>query len=98
MQLEAEKETKFFIPIHKRDDEKRMVYGYASTEALDSDGEIISRECMQNALDQYMKFGTVREMHQDWAAGRTQEADFDEKGLYIGAKIVDDQAWEKVKQ
>jgi len=35
------KTSAFFVPFQKSDDELRMVYGYASTEALDSDGEII---------------------------------------------------------
>lgn len=87
-----------FVPLTKRDDEKRMVYGYASTEAIDSDGEVISREAIQGALPGYMKFGNIREMHQLSAVGVTKETEIDDKGLYIGAKIVDDDAWNKVKE
>lgn len=87
-----------FVPFAKRNNEKRMVYGYASTEALDSDGEIIVHEAIKNALPDYMQIATVREMHHKWAAGKTKSAEMDDKGLYIGAKIVDDQAWEKVKE
>lgn len=88
----------FFVPLTKKDDEKRMVYGYASTEAVDSDGEIITLEALKGALPGYMKFGNIREMHQLSAVGVAKESEIDDKGLYIGAKIVDDTAWNKVKE
>ena len=88
-----------FLPISKVDEEKHMVYGYASTPDMDSDGEIISTKAMKQALPEYMKFPAIREMHQPKAAGKTIEATIDsKKGLYIGAKIVDKSAWEKVKE
>lgn len=87
-----------FIPFTKSDDELRMVYGYASTEALDSQGEIIAREAIIEALPEYMKFGNIREMHQPSAVGKAHEATIDETGLFIGVKVVDDSAWQKVKE
>lgn len=87
-----------FIPIQKVDDEQRMVWGYASTPDLDSDGEIIELNAIEKALPEYMKFPTIREMHQPKAAGRTVEATIDNKGLFIGAKIVSDEAWNMVKE
>ncbi len=51
---------------------------------------------MTVALGDYMKFANIREMHQLSAVGVAKEAGIDDKGLYIGAKIVDDQAWLKV--
>jgi phage head maturation protease len=87
---------KIYLPIAKIDAEKRMVYGYASTEARDDQGEIVKREALQAALGDYMKFGNVREMHQLSAVGKAKNAEVDEKGLYLGAKVVDDRAWEKV--
>lgn len=91
-------EFKRFIPINKVDDEQRMVWGYASTPDLDSDGEIIELNAIEKALPEYMKFPTIREMHQPKAAGRTVEATVDNKGLFIGAKIVSDEAWNMVKE
>lgn len=88
----------FFIPLTKRDDEKRMVYGYASTEAVDHDGEVIDRAAIIDALPDYLKFGNIREMHSPIAAGKLKEYNLDEKGLYIGAKVVDDSSWDKVKE
>ena len=87
---------KIYFPIAKVDAERREVWGYASTEARDDQGEIVKREALVAALGDYMKFANIREMHQLSAVGVAKEAGVDDKGLYIGAKIVDDQAWVKV--
>ena len=89
---------RFYWPIAKIDAEQRMVWGYASTEALDDQGETVTREAMAAALDGYMRFANIREMHQNSAVGVAKEADVDDKGLYLGAKIVDDGAWRKVAE
>ena len=44
-----------FIPFTKADEEQRMVWGYASTEALDSQGEKVSKAAIEAALPDYMK-------------------------------------------
>lgn len=87
-----------FIPITKVDPDKKMVYGWASTPELDTQGDIVSYEAIKNALPEYMKYPTIREMHQPKAAGKTVSTKVDDNGLYIGAKIVDRDAWEKVKE
>ena len=74
-----------FAKIEKFNDEQQIVEGYASTEALDSDGEIITIEALKNALSDYMLFPSIREMHQAMAAGVTKAAFVDDKGLYISA-------------
>ena len=89
---------RIFVPLEKHDEEKRLAIGYASTPALDSQGEIVKREAVEAALPDYMRFANVREMHQPSAVGVAQEADVDANGLRIAAKVVDDDAWEKVKQ
>ena len=89
---------RFYWPIAKVDAEQRMVWGYASTEALDDQGEIVRREALETALGNYMRFANIREMHQPSAIGIAKEASVDDKGLYLAAKIVDDEAWEKVVQ
>ena len=88
----------FYAPIEKTNDEQRMVYGYASTEALDSQGEVVKKEALSNAIDDYMKWANIREMHQPSAVGKTKKAQIDKKGLYIAAQIVDEGAWAKVKE
>jgi phage head maturation protease len=87
---------RFYWPIAKLDHEQRMVWGYASTEAEDEQGEIIRREALAAALADYMRFANIREMHQPSAVGIAEEAAIDERGLYLGARIVDAEAWDKV--
>jgi HK97 family phage prohead protease len=87
---------KLYAPITKIDEAEHMVFGYASTEALDSQGEIVKREALEAALPDYMRFANIREMHQPSAVGVATEAEIDERGLYLAAHIVDPTAWEKV--
>ena len=87
---------KIYLPIAKVDAEKREVWGYASTEARDDQGEVVKREALVSALGDYMRFANIREMHQLSAVGVAREAAVDDRGLYVGARIVDDQAWQKV--
>lgn len=85
-----------FLPMTKVDEEQRMVWGYASTTELDLQGERVSLEVMKRALPEYMRFANIREMHQPSAVGKAVSAEVDDKGLYIGAHVVDDVAWKKV--
>jgi HK97 family phage prohead protease len=87
---------RFYWPIAKFDAERRMVWGYASTEAEDEQGETVRREALAAALEDYMRFANIREMHQPSAVGVAEEAAVDDKGLYLAARIVDSDAWEKV--
>ncbi|HTZ79043.1 MAG TPA: XkdF-like putative serine protease domain-containing protein [Stellaceae bacterium] len=89
---------KLYVPIAKLDQQQRMVYGYASTEALDSQGEVVRKEALAAALPDYLRFANIREMHQPSAVGIAKEAAIDAKGLWIGAKIVADDAWLKVRE
>ena len=87
---------RFYAPIAKVDAAERMVWGYASTDAEDDQGEIITRDALAEALGDYLKFANIREMHQMSAVGIAEEAAVDDKGLYVGARIVDPRAWDKV--
>ena len=82
-----------------QDDGTLKVWGYASTGAVDADGEIITPDAMKAALPDYMKFGAVREMHDaKKAAGTAIEASIDAEGrTYFGAHIVDAEAVKKVQ-
>jgi len=92
----GETAMRFYAPIAKVDAEQRMVWGYASTDAEDDQGETITRGALAAALGDYLKFANIREMHQMSAVGVAEEAGIDDKGLYIGARIVDPRAWDKV--
>jgi hypothetical protein len=72
---------RFYWPIAKVDQEQRMVWGYASTDAEDDQGETVTREALAEALDDYMRFANIREMHQPSAVGVAKEAGVDDKGL-----------------
>lgn len=87
---------RFYAPIAKVDAEQHMVWGYASTEAEDDQGETITRDALAAALGDYLKFANIREMHQMSAVGIAEEAGVDDRGLYVGARIVDGPAWDKV--
>lgn len=98
-----------FIPIKKIDEEQRLVYGTLCAETADKTGEILDYD---SAVPQFKKWseeaysrskgkskGNVREMHGSTAAGIITDLDYDAVGKTIQgcAKVVDDQAWEKVK-
>lgn len=95
-----DKPTAIWLPFAKIDKATRMVYGFASTEALDAEGETVDLDAIAEALPGYMKFANIREMHGNSAVGKAKDAAImtkgDKKGLYLGAKIVDDAAWNKV--
>ena len=84
--------------VEAQEDGTIKVWGFASSEAVDSDGETITADAMKAALPDYMKFGAVREMHQNSAAGTAIEANVDEMGkTFFGAHIVDPVAVKKVQ-
>ncbi len=101
-------DLKFYIPFTKKNIDERKVGGYASTESLDSQGEVVERTAIEKALPTYLgefdqqsgrfRFGNLREMHQLSAVGKTMKAMVDNKGLFIEGKVVDDNAWKKVKE
>lgn len=80
------------------DDGTIKVWGFASADTEDSDGETITADAMKAALPGYMKWGAVREMHQAKAAGTAIEAEVQDDGkTWFGAHIVDAEAVKKVK-
>lgn len=95
---------KIFVPIVKieeRDDGTLFVAGIASSEALDSQGEVITSDAMKAALPDFFKYGTgnLREMHQPIAAGRVDKAEVGEDGkTYIECVVVDPIAVKKVQE
>ena len=73
-----------------QDDGTVKVWGYASSNNIDSDGETITSEAMNSAIPDYMKFGAVRSMHGNNAAGTALEIEVQSDGkTFFGAHIVD---------
>ncbi|MFA6971372.1 MAG: XkdF-like putative serine protease domain-containing protein [Gallionella sp.] len=90
----------FFVPINKVDEEQRMVYGIATTSALDKQNEIVDWGATKEALEDYSKWRNIREMHKPSAVGTAPLIEMRDstEEVYIGAKIIDNQAWEKCKE
>lgn len=92
--------------ITKVDEEKRIVYGIASTEKPDDEpgiwkgqayaGDIISSDAIRDAAPEYLEFPAIREMHQPIAAGTAVHFEVEGDKTFVGAHVVDDQAWKKV--
>ncbi len=87
-----------FSKVEEQDDGTLKVYGVASSESRDSDGEIIKAEAVRRALPDYLDYGNVREMHGAVAAGVALEAHVDTEGVtHFGALIVDPTSVKKVQ-
>ncbi len=89
----------FYLPISKVEKQKDgsvLISGYASTPALDLDGEVVSLDAVKKALPGYWAWRNIREMHTPSAVGVAKEANVDEKGLFLTSKIIDQAAVKKV--
>lgn len=87
-----------YLPLAKVEQQKDgsvIVAGYASTEALDLDGEIIEKDAVKRALPGYWQWRNIREMHQPSAVGVAKEANIDTKGLWLTSRITDPIAAQK---
>lgn len=83
----------------EQDDGTLIVSGTASTNSVDSQGEIVTADAMKAAIPDYMKFGAVREMHDTKkAAGTAVEISVNDRGSTdFSAHIVDPLAVKKVQ-
>jgi hypothetical protein len=99
--MSADSQIHFYGEIKKFDlesDGSMLVSGIASTEAVDSQGEIITADAMRKALPAYLQKGTVREMHEPLAAGVPVAAHVDDDGkTHFTARIVDAGTIAKIK-
>src|SRR5215831_4684844 len=84
--------------VEPQDDGTVRVYGIATSEAVDDQGEIVRADAMRAAIPEYMRFPALREMHQLSAAGTTLEAEVCDDGMTrIVAHVVDPVAVAKVR-
>jgi len=102
-----------FFPISRVDEDKRIVEGVAfANEIVAGEGGICLRaSAMEDATADYMKFGTIRSMHQPNAAGTATPNDPDiakecgvtwdtvdgKRVATLRSYISDDNDWKKVK-
>lgn len=101
-------EFKMFIPLTKVDEEKRLVYGIATAEAVDRSGEICDYVSTKPHYEKWSSdmskasggksLGNVRVMHSKVAAGKLVKlfCNDEAKQIEVCAKIVDDNEWNKV--
>jgi hypothetical protein len=75
-----------------------VVEGYATTEALDSQMQVVDKLASFEAIDEWAKIGNVREMHQPSAVGKKLWIEKRDKGPYVGVKVVDPIAKMKVRE
>jgi len=85
--------------VEEQDDGTLKVYGVASSECVDSAGEIVLASAMRRAIPDYMRFGAVREMHDaKKAAGTAVSCAVEDDGCtYLEAIVVDSEAIKKVQ-
>jgi len=104
------KNLKLFAQIAKIDESRHEVWGVATAEVVDKEGEIFdyesSKPYFQSWSDEIAKatdgksLGNVREMHAPSAVGKLVAIDFDDelRQIRVGARIVDSTAWQKCAQ
>jgi len=84
--------------VEEQDDGTLIVSGIASSESEDSQGEIVKADAIRAAIPDYMRFGAVREMHGDIAAGTAISIEVDDEGVTkFEAHIVDEGSCKKVR-
>lgn len=88
-----------YAKIEKIYHDKQIVEGIISKATPDDDDDLIPQDVIKAAWPDYMSFANVREMHDPKAIGKILKFKFLEDGtVWVRAKIVDRDAWEKVKE
>lgn len=88
-----------FLPIQRIDDEKREIeaYGFVN-EKVEGQDLALTRGAMEAASSDYMQWANIREMHVPSAVGVAQTLEWDDTGAHMVCRVVDDDAWTKVKE
>ncbi len=87
--------------VAKGDDSQRIVEGYVSSPELDLDQQIVDQGWLKRELPPWVaRWGNIRAQHDPLkAVGKAQSVDLETApGPYLAAKIVDDEAWRKVRE
>lgn len=96
-----------FAALTKVDEPQREVWGLATAEVVDKDGEIFDYASSKPYFEEWSReiasatsgrsLGNVREMHRSSAVGKLVDLEFndEQKTIAVRAKIVDDAAWLK---
>src|SRR3954464_11173802 len=101
------KKIQLFAALTKVHEARREVWGLATAEVVDKDGEIFDYSSSRPYFEAWSQefvaatsgrsLGNVREMHRSSAVGKVVDLQFDDdhKTIAVGAKIVDDNEWQK---
>ncbi len=104
------KSLKLFAQLAKIDESRQEVWGVATAEVVDKDGEIFDYASSKPYFEAWSNeiakatdgksLGNVREMHVNSAVGKLVAIEFDNalKQISVGARIIDDAAWQKCAQ
>ena len=88
-----------FAPIEKIDEEKRTVAGWATTDQIDKQNEVVDYNGSKEAFNNWQ--GNIREMHEAKAVGKAIEINpnDDTKKIWVKAYISKgaEDTWEKIK-
>lgn len=96
-----------FAALTKVDEPQREVWGLATAEVVDKDGEIFDYASSKPYFEEWSReiasatsgrsLGNVREMHRSSAVGKLVDLEFndEQKTIAVRARIVDDAAWLK---
>ena len=91
---------RWYAPIVKVDVEKRTVSGWATTEEIDKQNEVVDYNGSKEAFANWQ--GNIREMHEPKAVGKAVEIipNDGEKRVWVSAYISKgaDDTWQKVKE
>lgn len=92
-------EFRLSMPFVKVNDDERTVEGFATTEDIDKQGELVDYGASKEAFKDWT--GNIREMHEAKAVGKAVEwkPDDDKRGVYVKAYISKgaQDTWEKIK-
>ncbi len=83
--------------VEKKGAKGNIVWGMATTEALDKQGDITSSRAISEALPEYSKWRNIREMHQAKTVGVAKHLIMLPKGLLVGAEITDRECIKKIE-
>ncbi len=98
------------VPFTRLDEKKRTVYGYASTGRVDTYDTIFEPSWWPQAVIGYKGTRTISAMHMDlygepmiqtgrepMVVGTVPILECDERGLWIGAEVRDDDTWTRIE-
>jgi hypothetical protein len=103
-------EHTMFLPITKVDEDKHEIWGWGAIEQPDAVDEIMDYQSSKPLFMDWSSaaqrrsggrsMGNLRSMHQTKVAGKLIDFRPDDttRGFFVGAKIVDDGEWQKVKE